>query len=245
MQTSVFEIRPFTTKSTDMSHGVYSGLICVTQQKVVNTLWNLKNAQKSLMKIVLMKWQSGVQGRLKISRWKSWFLLQLSLLGMPEHKSFHFDFFLSVFDLNTSDDELVPPPLHRLSLPPRRCPLVSDVICCFLCSIKYMELLAVFIFYSSWALLFRLMISVAFAFDSFESKRWKHISFTFFCPEHAFFAPHQSCHLPPFFNTPPLNVYPYWLMGNMVLGYCSNAARKERKRNISSAVVPSLIFWRS
>lgn len=111
--------------------------------------------------------------------------------------------FLSIFLLEYVWWWTSAPPLHKLSLRPRRCSMISDVIRCFFwCSTQYIKLLAVFFifFYSSWAMC-RMMISVPFAFDSFESRSWKHFCSPVFCPEHAFFAPHQSCHKPvPFFT---------------------------------------------
>lgn len=122
---------------------------------------------------------------------------------MPEHKSFHFDLFCQFFYLNTSDDEPVPLLCTNYHFDPGGAlwflmsfvgffGVAHNISSCW-------QFFLIF-FYSSWAMC-RMMISVPFAFDSFESRSWKHFCSPVFCPEHAFFAPHQSCHKPvPFFT---------------------------------------------
>lgn len=156
-------------------------------------LWNLNKYERD-WKIFI---DSGVQGRLKISRWKSWFLLQLSLLGMPEHKSFHFDLFCQ-FLLEYVWWWTSAPILHKLALCPRGVLLFLMSFIGYWCSIQYIKLLAVFIQAEPclvWWFMFHLLLIPL-------SRDVESIFVHLFCPEHAFFAPHQSCHKPlPFYNT--------------------------------------------
>lgn len=135
--------------------------------------------------------------RLKISRWKSWFLQQLSLLGMPEHKSFHFDLFLflSVFTwirlmMNSY------PYFVQITTP------AQEVHFDFWCHSLVFDV--AYSLWSCWQFWFKLshvpyddFCSICFWF--LLSQKVESIFVHLFCPEHALFAPHQSCHKPVLF----------------------------------------------
>lgn len=90
------------------------------------------------------------------------------------------------------------------------------------------------------------MVCVSFAFDSFESRDWT-LSVPVICPQHAFFAPHQSYHKPLFFfcflPLTPKCFTPYWLVRYLVFDckiiYCriKNYKLTQEEETVSSQVI--------
>lgn len=109
----------------------------------------------------------------KSQRWKSWFLLQLSLLGMPAQIFSFLLFFVSFFHLNTFDYKLLPLFCTNYHFNP------GGALWFLMSFVVLFWYQAVGSFYSSWSMFCMMSSAVPFAFSFFTLTSWKHFFVVF------------------------------------------------------------------